>query len=174
VSAVKLQIATLILAIIGIAMPAAAQHDEPGVATSFEQLRVLVMPGSSVTVTDPSGSVTSGRIASLTSTELALLIDDAPRRYGEMDVSTIRQRRGDSLANGARWGFGIGAGLAALALVALATCDICDGDIGPGVSVAVVALYGAMGTGVGVGVDALIRRQQTVYRRPAAAVSLRF
>jgi hypothetical protein len=37
-----------------------------------------------------------------------------------------------------------------------------------------VSLYGAMGTGFGVGIDALIRREQSIYRRPGLNVSLRF
>ena len=32
------------------------------------------------------------------------------RDLPEGEVHTIRQRRGDSLANGALWGFGVGAG----------------------------------------------------------------
>ena len=168
----KLRIATMLLAL-SIAAPAAAGQDERGVATSFEQLRVLVMPGSSVTVTDPSGSVTSGRIASLTSTELSLLVDGTPRSYGEMDVRTIRQRRDDSVADGARRGFWIGAGLFALVI---AGCGECRPESAGGYAAAVgaAAVYGGIGAGIGVGFDAMVRARQTVYRRPSATVSLRF
>ena len=168
----KLRIATLILAL-GVAAPAAARQDESGVATSFEQLRVLVMPGSAVTVTDPDGSVTSGRIASLSSTELSLLVDDAPRSYGERDVTLIRQRRDDSLANGARRGFWIGAGLFTLVIV---SCGECRPDSAGGWAAAAgaAAVYGGLGAGIGVGFDAMVRAQRTVYRRPGATVSLRF
>ena len=56
-----LRIATILL-VLGCAAAAEAQEGGTGVAASFEQLQVLVKPGSTVTVTDPAGSVTSGRI----------------------------------------------------------------------------------------------------------------
>jgi hypothetical protein len=96
------------------------------------------------------------------------------RDFNESDVMLIRQRRGDSLSNGAWWGFGIGAGLAVAVLLAYTACDLCDGELGPGEAAAAISVYGAMGAGVGVGVDALIRRPQTIYRRPGLNVSFRF
>ena len=141
-----------------------------GVAASFEQLQVLVSPGNTVTVMDVAGSQVSGRIDSLTSSVLSLDVNDARRDFSEADVTMIRQRRGDSLANGAWWGFGVGAAIAALAI---GTCVECFTDE-PGWMVAAVSLYGAMGTGFGVGIDALVRREQTIYRRPGLNVSFRF
>jgi hypothetical protein len=168
-------IAIIVLMLWGWPAAAYAQADAgSGVAASFEQLQVLVKPGNTVTVTDAAGSQVSGRIESLSPSVLSLDLSGARRDFSETDVNAIRQRRGDSLANGARWGFGVGAGLASLVLVAFATCDICDGEVEPGVAAAVVGLYGAMGAGIGVGIDALIRREQTIFRRPGFAVSIRF
>ena len=110
----KSPIATTVMVLV-FAASAAAQDNEVGVAASFEQLQVLVTPGNTVTVTDPAGSVTSGRIDSLSSSALSLLVDGTRRTFSDIDVSTIRQRRGDSLANGAWWGFGVGVGLVVLA-----------------------------------------------------------
>jgi hypothetical protein len=168
-----LRTATILL-LLGCAPAAEAQEGGTGVAASFEQLQVLVKPGSTVTVTDPAGSVTSGRIETLSSSALSLLVDNTRRTFGEMDVNLIRHRRGDSLANGAWWGFGIGAGLAVAALWAYTACDLCDGELGPGEAAAAVSVYGAMGAGVGVGIDALVRREQIIYRRPGLNVSIRF
>jgi len=103
-----------------------------------------------------------------------MAIDGTHRDFLETEVTIIRQRRGDSLANGAWWGFGVGAALAAAVLVAYTACDLCDGELGPGEAAAAIGVYGAMGAGIGVGVDALIHRQQVIYRRPGLAVSLRF
>ena len=141
-----------------------------GVAASFEQLQVLVSPGSTVTVEDVAGSQVSGRIDSLTPSVLLLDVNNARRDFNEADVTTIRQRRGDSLANGAWWGFGVGVGIAALAM---ASCWDCFSDE-PAWIGAAVAMYGALGTGFGVGIDALVRRQQIIFRRPGLNVSLRF
>lgn len=168
-------IAMLALVLWGWPAAGYAQADAgTGVAASFEQLQVLVRPGNTVTVTDAAGSDVSGRIGSVTPSVLSLDLSGGRRDFSEGDVTAIRQRRGDSLANGAWWGFGVGAGLAGLVLVAFAACDICDGEVEPGVAAAVVGLYGAMGAGIGVGVDALIRGQQTIYRRPGLKVSFRF
>jgi hypothetical protein len=123
-----------------------------------------------VTVADAAGSDVSGRIESLTPSVLSLDLNGASRDFNEADVTVIRQRRGDSLANGAWWGFGVGAAIAALAI---ATCVECFTDE-PGWMVAAVSIYGAMGTGFGVGIDALIRHEQPIYRRPGLKVSFRF
>ena len=164
---------TAIVALLLWGWPAAgdAQTDvRTGVAGSFEQLQVLVNPGSTVTLTDAAGSQVSGRVDSLTRSVLSLELNGARRDFNEADVMTIRQRRGDSLANGAWWGFGAGAVIAALAIGSCVECFLDE----PGWMVAAASLYGAMGAGFGVGVDALIRREQTIYRRPGLNVSLRF
>ena len=149
-----------------------AQSDTgAGVAASFEQLQVLVRPGNTVTVTDAAGSEVSGRIEGLTPSVLSLDLRGALRDFNEADVTAIRQRRNDPLANGARWGLGIGVGFA---LLAIASCRECDWGSAPGFAAVIVAGYGAMGAGLGVGIDALIRREQTIYRRPRLNVSFRF
>jgi hypothetical protein len=110
-----------------------AQGDtRTGIAASFEQLQVLVRPGNTVAVTDAAGSQVAGRIQSLTPSVLSLDVDGTARTFGETEVNLIRQRRGDSLANGAWWGFGIGAGLAVAVLAAYTACDACYGELGPG------------------------------------------
>ena len=162
-----------IVALLLLGWPAAghAQTDaRAGVAASFEQLQVLVSPGTTVTLTDAGGSQVSGRIDSLTPSVLSLDVNDARRDFNEADVTTIRQRRGDSLANGAWWGFGVGVGVAALAM---ASCWDCFSDE-PAWIGAAFTMYGALGTGFGVGIDALVRRQQVIFRRPGLNVSLRF
>jgi hypothetical protein len=143
---------------------------EPGVAASFEQLQVLVQPGHAVTLTDASGTEVSGRIESLSSSALSLASDGTRRDFLETDVTLIRQRRGDSLANGAWWGFGI---LAGLAIAGTAQCGECWRDE-PAFMAAFIGFQGALGAGVGVGIDALRRGEHTIYRRSGVAVSLRF
>jgi hypothetical protein len=164
------------LIVVSCATATAAQtsdDDRRGVAESFDQLQVLVKPGNTVDVTNAAGYRVSGRIDSLSPSILSLTANGIRRDHAEADVDFIRQRRGDSLANGARWGAGIGAALLA---VAIAACDECQLDSPADYAVAAFATgaYAAMGAGIGVGVDALIRRPQVVYRRPGLAVSLRF
>jgi hypothetical protein len=164
-------IAIVVLMLLGWPAAGYAQADaRTGVAASFEQLQVLVSPGNTVTVMDVAGSQVSGRIDSLTPSVLSLDVNGPRRDFGEADVTVIRQRRGDSLANGAWWGFGVGVGIAALAM---ASCWDCFSDE-PAWIGAAVTMYGALGTGFGVGIDALVRRQQIIFRRPGLNVSFRF
>jgi hypothetical protein len=150
--------AALCLLVIGLASRAEAQ----GIATSFDQLRLLVRPGDTVSVTDTTGREVTGKIVALSSSSLALMIDRNKRELTEPDVTTIRQRRNDSLANGAKWGLGIGVGLPAV-LLALSGTE----DIDAGFTVLMIAAYGGMGAGIGVGVDALITSRQVIYERPS-------
>jgi hypothetical protein len=128
-------------------------------ARSFEQLQVFVGPGDTISVREASGEEFSARISDLTSTELVVMVDGRRRAFQPDDVIRIRQRRSDSLANGTWLGFGIGAGLG---LVAVAADD--SGLVNnAGWAVVVAAVYGGIGAGIGVGIDALIRRRQVIY-----------
>jgi hypothetical protein len=120
------------------------------VAGSFEQLRVLVKAGDKVRVTDATGRETTGKIADLSPTALALLVDGQRREILE------------------QVGFGIGAGLGLL--FASQVASEYD-EVGVGEVAAISLLYGALGTAVGVGIDALISREQVIYAAPARAVA---
>jgi hypothetical protein len=159
-------------------MLTAAPHVVTGqeIAGSFEQLRVLVKPGDRVRVTDATGRETTGKIADLSPTTLALLVDGQRREILAGDVSTIRQRRSDSLATGARVGFAIGAGIGLVGGVAFAS--VYD-EVGPAQIIAISFMYGAVGAGMGVGMDALVETEQVIYAGAAptsaapAAVKIR-
>jgi hypothetical protein len=133
------------------------------IAGSFDQLRVLVKQGDRIRVTDTSGREVVGTIADLGVSSLALLADGARRDFTEKDISAIRQRRSDSVANGALWGLGIGAALGLFGGVAIASSEENAGALIP----IVTAVYGGIGAGIGVGVDALISSEQVIYTRRA-------
>lgn len=150
------------------ARPAGAQD----IAGSFDQLRVLVKTGDRVRVTDTAGRDMSGTIADLGPLSLTLLVSGVRQDLPEAEISTIRQRRPDPLANGARWGLAIGAGLGLLGGIALASSEPNAGALIP----IVAAVYGGIGAGIGTGVDALISSEQVIYARRAktsARVTLR-
>jgi hypothetical protein len=135
------------------------------VARSFEQLEVLVTPEDKVSITDFSGRTLKGKIVSLASSSLRLNIEGAaPRDLATDEVLEITSRRADFLANGARIGAVAGMSFGVLAAVVLCS----GGEFSPcaGPAAASFAVYLALGTGVGVGIDALIEREQTVYRAP--------
>jgi hypothetical protein len=142
-----------------IAQTATAQE----VAGSFEQLQVLVKPGDTVTVRDASGVETKGTIAALSSSTLALLAADTRLELSENDVSAIKQRRSDSLANGALIGLAIGAGASAALMIAVGAEEGEEMEVG--FALMAIGIYGAIGTGIGVGIDALIKKEHVIFRR---------
>jgi hypothetical protein len=153
-----------------LSMTVASSAGAQDVAGSFDQLRVLIKAGDTVTVTDASGAEVKGKIAEISSASLVLLAGGNRRELHENDVTTIRQRRDDRLANGAAWGFGIGGGLGLLLSLAIAD-EVESGGAWP---LLVAGLYGGIGTGIGVGVDALIKGQQVIYAKRASAASTKF
>lgn len=151
---------------IAVSLTIAASARAQGVANSLHELRLLVGPGDAITVTSSDGRETTGRIADLSATSLTLL--DGKRRYEwrEADVTRIRQRRADSLGNGALWGLASGLGFVAFAAISASETSW---SFSGGEAAAMAALWAAIGTGAGVGIDALIVKRSVIYERPARA-----
>lgn len=145
------------------AQPADPATPTVGIAASFEQLRVITQPGAKVTVTDTTGGQLSGRIAELSSSSVSIIANGNRHHFGEADLASIRLRRGDPLGNGALWGFAVSAGLAALAI------SNCDCNVGTETWLWVVTANGVFGAGLGLGIDALIRRDHVIYRSHLAS-----
>jgi hypothetical protein len=148
-----------LLLLVAVSPEVAAQ----GVARSFEQLQLLVRAGDTVSVRDSAGTETTGTIKSLSASSLVLITSGTQRELKEANVSTVVQRRADSLRNGALWGLGVGLAVGAVALLPAMCADgPCDASLA-----FVLPQSGAIGVGIGVGVDALITRGQVIYERPA-------
>jgi hypothetical protein len=150
--------------VLGLSLPISASAQE--LAGSFDQLRVLVKPGDTVRVTDGTGEDVRGTITNLTPSSIALRSGGATRTFLETDITAIHQRRNDSLANGAKWGFVIGAGLGVLGGIAIAR----EYESGGGVSfIPILGLvYGSIGAGAGAGIDAMSPSEQAIYARRGA------
>jgi hypothetical protein len=129
-------------------------------ATSLSELRLLVRSGDSVSVVDTAGNTVTGRIADLSRSSLRLLVEGETRDFAQDGIRLITQRRSDSLANGAIIGAAAGAGFGVAGLV-VACHSGCSWE--PYAIPTIAALYGAMGAGIGVGVDALIRGRKVIY-----------
>jgi hypothetical protein len=146
-----------------IASPASGQPAEGtrrGVASSFEQLQVFVGPGDRIKVTDVNGQSATGIVTALTPTSLSMRFDRASVDLGEADVALVRQRRDDPLANGALRGMGFA--LAVFASAAL-YCQCPTGFL-----VLAGTSYAALGAGLGVGIDALVKGEQVIFQPPVA------
>ena len=145
-------------------LPAAGNAQE--LAGSFEQLRVLVKPGDTVRVTDGAGEDVRGTITDLSPSSLALRVGGTRRTFLETNITAIHQRRNDSLANGAKWGFIVGASLGVLGGIAIAR-EYENG--GGGAFIPILGLvYGSIGAGAGAGIDAMNPSEQPIYTRRGA------
>jgi hypothetical protein len=140
------------------------------VASSFEQLATRVETGDTITVVDVAGRETKGRIWKVSREALIFGTSMGPRQLGEADVATIRQRRQDSLKNGAI----IGAVSATAFFVTVGTLlrDRDGGDVIVSSAIAGGVLFAGMGAAAGLGIDALITRRQLIYQKPAGRRSV--
>ncbi|WP_291984129.1 hypothetical protein [Luteitalea sp.] len=151
----------------------ASMAQAQGVATSLRDLQLLVRPGETVTVVDAGGNNVQGRVESFTASSLVLGTADRRRSWEEAEVVAVRQRRPDSLANGALIGLGVGAGSA---LVVFAVFAREEGDIvgiDGGDAVAMTAIFAGAGVAIGVGIDAMITREYDVFRRGGTGPQVR-
>lgn len=146
--------------------------------TDAERIQASVKQGQNVSITDDHGREIKGEIRALGADALTMLVDGTTADVPYDRIVRI-DRPNDGLANGALIGLGVGA---ALGLAAVASEDLDDcapgaffcGDPGTGSYVAGTLLLGGLGTAVGVGIDALIRRDREIYRRgggPTATVA---
>ena len=156
--------------------PVAGQEPEPapGVAsdrTDADTIRQRVKEGQKVRILDDQGREWQGRIEALTPADLTLVTDDRQRR--DLPYRTILRidRPHDSLANGALIGFAAGAAFGLMAVVAEENAD-CDpgvffscGDPTAAAYVVAPAVLGGLGAGIGVAIDALIRREPNLFHR---------
>lgn len=138
--------------------------DAQEVASSFEQLAVLVKPGDTITVVDVAGRETRGRIGTLSPDTLMMITSTGSRQLTEVEVAAITQRRDDSLKNGAIIGAVAGAAYFVTAAALLAGTD--DGDVIIPTAIAGGVLFAGLGAAAGVGIDALISRRQVIYQMP--------
>jgi len=139
-------------------LPARSAAQEP--VKSFDQLNTRLKPGDTVWVTDAAGREVKGKIVDLAPGALTVKAD-ASRTYGPADVNLIHERRPDSFKNGALIGLGVGGGLS------LGLCLAASESEDYGWCAFAAGIYGGVGAGIGVGIDALIPGKKLVaYRAP--------
>ena len=117
-------------------------------------------------VLDRSGAETTGRLLGLNPDSLVLLVDGIERRFDMTSVTRIQKR--DSLKNGTLIGAAVGT---AMGLVAAGITDCPSEDPGGGCGgfrVAAFATSLGMYTGIGAGIDALVRGRTTIYAAPTS------
>ena len=157
------------LACFGLLFTLHAVSGAQDLAGSFDQLRVLLKAGDKVRVTDARGQQLRGSVTDVSASSLALQVAGSRRTFLESDIAAIHQRRNDSLANGAKWGFAIGAGLGVLGGITI----VREYDGGGEALIPMLGLvYGAVGAGAGAGIDAMNASEQAIYARRGAPSKL--
>src|SRR5918995_5945760 len=107
-----LHVARIAALVVMVAATAEAQE----LAGTFEQLRVLVKSGETLTVTDTAGARIRGRLSQLSSSSLMLNVSGTDREFQSAQVDRIEKRGPDSLKNGALTGFIIGGWVGGIAI----------------------------------------------------------
>jgi hypothetical protein len=130
-------------------------------------LETILIPGMTVWITDSGGREERTRIVGVSGDIVSTTAGDEIRRLRTTDVMRVRARHSDSLINGAL--IGAGAALASGLFLCRLTepWDVCRGNVGP------MFRIGAIGAGVGIGIDALIRGRRTIYEAARGATRLR-
>lgn len=140
--------------------------------SDFGQLPTRVRTGDTVIVTDTAGREHKGKLHVLA--PASLVIEAAGKRvdFPSERVAAMTWQQRDSLGNGAWIGFATAAGM-----IGILAASSCEGDECRWVVPLAAGFYGAVGAGIGVGIDALIPGKKIlVYSRAAgsarASVSL--
>lgn len=140
--------------------------------TDADEIRRRVKDGQKILIVDDHGRELKGRIAGLTADALMLR---AGRDRTDVPYERIVRidRPHDGVLDGTLIGLGVGAGLGLIGALAAATDDSGWGSPDPG-HVALVAplMLGGIGAAVGLGLDAVIRRETNIYRRQGTTLSL--
>jgi len=142
-----LPLATLLI----ILLPALAAAQDP--VKSFDQLNTRLKIGDTIWVTDAQGQEVKGKLSAL-STDGLMLDAGGTKPFAARDVGIVRERRRDSLKNGAIIGAIPGA-IFGLFVGGFAS------ETGTGAALGAVVV-GALGAAVGVGIDALIPGKKVV------------
>ena len=120
-------------------------------------LQAALTPGTTAWITDSSGREEKTRIVSISGDLLTVTVMDSLRRLRISDVQRVRVRQADSVINGALISAGAAVASGLLMCRAMEPWDVCRGNV------ASILQTAAIGAGIGIGVDALIRPRRTIY-----------
>jgi hypothetical protein len=124
-------------------------------------------PGKTVWITDAAGHEEKARILSVSGDTVTANVGDRDtRRFRMSDITRVRARKSDSVLNGALIGAGAAVTSGLVFCRMLESWDVCRSNVGP------MMRIGALGAGIGIGVDALIRGRKTIYESGPGSASI--
>jgi hypothetical protein len=133
-------------------------------ATASGTLASALLPGSTVWITDATGREERLRVDGFSGGVATFSAGERFRRIDESDILRVRARRSDSVWNGALIGAGAAVGTGVFMCRLTEPWDICDNP-------SQYLRVGAVGAGIGIGIDALIRGRKTIYQKPHTGVA---
>ena len=141
---------------------ASAQTPQPATNT----LETALIQGRTVWITVAGRQEEKTRIAGVSGGIVTTTAGTDIRRFPTTDITRVRVRHSDSVLDGAL----IGAGAAVASGLFLCTrtepWENCRDDVGP------MFRIGAVGAGIGIAIDALIRGRRTIYEAAAGSTRL--
>jgi hypothetical protein len=108
-------------------------------------------------ITDSSGREEKTRIVGVSGGTVTAAAGADTRNFRTSDIMRVRVRQSDTLINGALIGAGVAVASGLVLCRLTETWENCRDDAGP------MLRIGAIGAGVGIGLDALIRGRKTIY-----------
>ena len=157
-----MRIVLLILMIVSTGSAVSAQTSQ-GLASSLE---TTLIPGTTVWITDSQGREEKTRIVSVSGEAVTTASGGNIRHFRAADVRQVTTRRSDSVLNGALIGAGVGVASGLFLCRLTEPWANCTDDVGPMLRV------GAIGAGVGIGIDLLIRGRKTIYAAEPGSAQL--
>lgn len=139
------------------AAASAALAQPPQESTNLE---TSLIPGMTVWITDSAGGEHKTRIVGVSGGVVTASAGENVRRFRTAEVMQVKTRHSDSLINGALIGAGVGVASGLFVCRLMEPWEVCFDNVGP------LAAFGAIGAGAGIGIDALIRGQRTIYAAP--------
>ena len=130
-------------------------------------LETALIPGMTVWITDSNGREEKTRIVDVSGDTVATTNGGGIRRLRTTDVTRVTVRHSDSVLNGALIGAGVAVASGLFLCRTTEPWENCLDDVGP------IFQIGAIGAGIGIGIDALIRGRRTIYEAAPGATRLR-
>lgn len=129
-------------------------------------LDTTLIPGMTVWITDSGGREEKTRIVGVSGDTVTAIAGDEIRRLRTTDVTRVRVRHSDPVINGALIGAGAAVASGLFLCSLMEPWENCRDDVGPMVRI------GALGAGIGIGIDALIRGRRTIYEAAPGSTRL--